>query len=227
MPATIDEGELTALDQATRRVGDEHFSGTGEGHVVALQATPPRDVAELRRSGGRIDDVGHDDRRQHAVAGRRRGPSVRPGVIADAEGQAGAVRGRRAYATSAPAMPKAKIQTTDKSCSTGSDNLVRIAHPNPRNQPAPRTFDQVTHLGDGRTNIAMASSTASTAPPMKIARSSGSTKKNAIPPLLIPPISYGTPAGFCESSISLLTLVLRPPPPTPARGDAQGDVPKS
>src|ERR671919_1031512 len=148
----------------------------------------------------------------------------RPGVIADAEGQAGAVRGRRAYATSAPAMPKAKIQTTDKSCSTGSDNLVRIAHPNPRNQPAPRTFDQVTQLGDGRTSIAMASSTASTAPPMKMARSSGSTKKNAIPPLLIPAISHRTPASFCEPIIGLLALVLRPRLPRPARGDAQGSV---
>jgi hypothetical protein len=56
----------------------------------------------------------------------------------------------------------------------------------------------VTHAGDGRTSIAIASSTASTAPPMKIARSMGSTKKNAIPPLLMPAISHRTPANFCE-----------------------------
>jgi hypothetical protein len=85
--------------------------------------------------------------------------------------------------------PKASTQTTERSSAMGRDRLVRMTDPNASTHAAPSRFDQVTHDGDGRTNIASASSTASTAPPMKIARSSGSTRKNAIPLLPMPAIS--------------------------------------
>jgi hypothetical protein len=66
-----------------------------------------------------------------------------------------------------PVSPNASTQTTESSSSMGRDRLVRITAPNATNHPVPSRFDHVTQDGDGRTSIATASSTASTAPPMK------------------------------------------------------------
>ena len=76
-----------ALDRSTGPVerGEEAVSGgidliatelreTPANHrVVAVEEVTPRTVADLRRALGRADDVGAENRREHAIATRKRG----------------------------------------------------------------------------------------------------------------------------------------------------------
>src|SRR5688572_25429453 len=105
----------------------------------------------------------------------------------------GVVRPQR-YAVTAPRTPNRRIQTTERTSSTGFVMFSTVMVPKATSHAAPATFDHVSRPGDGRNRKARPSTTAATALTMKTPSVTGSTMKNAMPAVLTPAMSHSTPA---------------------------------